>query len=96
MDAAFDAEAAAAVDVDALFAAPPSQQKHMLGDVLQRKIHAVQPEIANEILEELLETADVNELINWYVPAKHESGLYPLTFAVHSTKPVSTRSSQSS
>ncbi|KAF3049431.1 hypothetical protein E8E11_005563 [Didymella keratinophila] len=64
MEAAFDAEAAAAVDMDALFAAPPSQQKHMLSDVLQRKIHAVQPEIANEILEELLETSDVNELID--------------------------------
>lgn len=96
MEAAFDAEAAAAVDMDALFAAPPSQQKHMLSDVLQRKIHAVQPEIANEILEELLETSDVNELIDWYAPAKYESGLYPLTFAVRSTKPVSTHSSQNS
>jgi hypothetical protein len=64
MDAAFDAEAAATVDMDALFAAPPSRQKHMLGDILRRKILAVQPQIANEISEELLGTCDVDELIN--------------------------------
>lgn len=64
MDAAFDAQAAAAVDMDALFSAPPSQQKHMLGGILHRKILAIQPRIAHEISEELLETCDVNELIN--------------------------------
>lgn len=65
MDNAFDAEAAAAaVDMDALFAAPPSQQRHMLGHILRRRILALQPQIATEIWEELLETCDVNELVN--------------------------------
>lgn len=81
MDAAFDVEAAAAVDMDALFAASPSKQKHMLRNVLHRKIHAVQPDIANEIVEQLLETTGIDELINWYVSSTCEPGLYPLTFA---------------
>ena len=64
MDAAFDAEAAAAIDMDALFSAPPFKQKHMVRDVLLRKIQAVQPDIANEILEQLLETSDVNKIFD--------------------------------
>lgn len=64
MDAAFDAEAAAAIDMDALFAAPPFKQKHMLGDIFHRKISVIQPDMANEILDQLLGTSDVNELIN--------------------------------
>ena len=64
MDTALDAEAAAAVDMDALFASPPSQQRQMLGHLLHHKILAVQPQIATEISEQLLETCDVNELVS--------------------------------
>lgn len=64
MCAAFDTEAAAAIDMDALFAAPLFKQKHMFADILHRKISAVQPYIANEISAQLLNISDVNELID--------------------------------
>ncbi|KAF3038786.1 hypothetical protein E8E12_003018 [Didymella heteroderae] len=66
MDAAFATGAVAAVDMDALFAAPPKQQRKMLSDILRPKIRAIQPQIADEISEELLDTCDVNELINYF------------------------------
>jgi polyadenylate-binding protein len=43
------------VDMDALTAAPPAQQKQMLGEALYPKIHEQQPELAGKITGMLLE-----------------------------------------
>ncbi|KAB2575398.1 Polyadenylate-binding protein [Lasiodiplodia theobromae] len=51
------------VDMSALQAAPPPQQKQMLGEALYPKIHAMQPELAGKITGMLLEM-DNAELIN--------------------------------
>jgi polyadenylate-binding protein len=46
-----------------LGAAPPGQQKQMLGEALYPKIHEMQPELAGKITGMLLEM-DNSELIN--------------------------------
>jgi polyadenylate-binding protein len=51
------------VDMSALQAAPPGQQKQMLGEALYPKIHEMQPELAGKITGMLLEM-DNSELIN--------------------------------
>ncbi|KAL6712149.1 Protein phosphatase PP2A regulatory subunit B [Coniothyrium glycines] len=51
------------VDMTALQAAPPGQQKQMLGEALYPKIHEMQPELAGKITGMLLEM-DNSELIN--------------------------------
>jgi len=51
-----------AVDLNMLKAAPPPQQKQMLGEALYPKIHALQPELAGKITGMLLEM-DNEELI---------------------------------
>ncbi|KAF7194512.1 Polyadenylate-binding protein, cytoplasmic and nuclear [Pseudocercospora fuligena] len=51
------------IDLAALGAAPPPQQKQMLGEALYPKIHAQQPELAGKITGMLLEM-DNEELIN--------------------------------
>lgn len=58
--------AGAGVDMTALNAAPPGQQKQMLGEALYPKIHEMQPELAGKITGMLLEM-DNSELINLYV-----------------------------
>ncbi|KAG9873564.1 hypothetical protein KCU98_g22964, partial [Aureobasidium melanogenum] len=47
--------ASPALDVNALNAAPPAQQKQMLGEALYPKIHEQQPELAGKITGMLLE-----------------------------------------
>ncbi|KAF2830639.1 polyadenylate binding protein [Ophiobolus disseminans] len=51
------------VDMSVLGAAPPGQQKQMLGEALYPKIHEMQPELAGKITGMLLEM-DNSELIN--------------------------------
>jgi len=51
------------VDMGVLGAAPPGQQKQMLGEALYPKIHEMQPELAGKITGMLLEM-DNSELIN--------------------------------
>lgn len=51
------------IDMTALNAAPPGQQKQMLGEALYPKIHEMQPELAGKITGMLLEM-DNSELIN--------------------------------
>jgi polyadenylate-binding protein len=58
--------AGAGIDMAALNAAPPGQQKQMLGEALYPKIHEMQPELAGKITGMLLEM-DNSELINLYV-----------------------------
>ncbi|KAF2036615.1 polyadenylate binding protein [Setomelanomma holmii] len=53
----------AGVDMTALNAAAPGQQKQMLGEALYPKIHEIQPELAGKITGMLLEM-DNSELIN--------------------------------
>ncbi|KAH7083236.1 hypothetical protein BKA63DRAFT_486623 [Paraphoma chrysanthemicola] len=53
----------AGVDMTALSAAAPGQQKQMLGEALYPKIHEMQPELAGKITGMLLEM-DNSELIN--------------------------------
>ncbi|KAF2276665.1 polyadenylate binding protein [Westerdykella ornata] len=53
----------AGIDIAALNAAPPGQQKQMLGEALYPKIHEMQPELAGKITGMLLEM-DNAELIN--------------------------------
>ncbi|KAF2630648.1 hypothetical protein BU25DRAFT_483392 [Macroventuria anomochaeta] len=53
----------AGIDMDALFAASPAQQKQMLGEALWPKIYDIQPELAGKISDILLEM-DSSELIN--------------------------------
>ncbi|KAF1350662.1 hypothetical protein BDV97DRAFT_376373 [Delphinella strobiligena] len=56
----------AGVDMNALNAAPPAQQKQMLGEALYPKIHEQQPELAGKITGMLLEmdNAELLELTN--------------------------------
>ena len=57
------AQQGAGLDVNQLNAAPPAQQKQMLGEALYPKIHEMQPELAGKITGMLLEM-DNSELIN--------------------------------
>jgi len=57
------ASAGAGIDLAALNAAPPAQQKQMLGEALYPRIHQQQPELAGKITGMLLEM-DNEELIN--------------------------------
>ena len=57
------AGAGAGIDVGVLSAAPPPQQKQMLGEALYPKIHEQQPELAGKITGMLLEM-DNTDLIN--------------------------------
>jgi len=52
----------AGIDMNALSAAPPAQQKQMLGEALYPKIHEQQPELAGKITGMLLEM-DNSELL---------------------------------
>ncbi|KAF2724809.1 polyadenylate binding protein [Polychaeton citri CBS 116435] len=54
---------ASGIDLNALHAAPPAQQKQMLGEALYPKIHAQQPELAGKITGMLLEM-DNGELLD--------------------------------
>jgi polyadenylate-binding protein len=56
----------AGIDMDALIAAPPEQQKHMLSEVLLPRVQELHLELAGKIIGMLLEM-DNNELINLYV-----------------------------
>jgi polyadenylate-binding protein len=62
-----------------LSAAPPGQQKQMLGEALYPKIHEMQPELAGKITGMLLEM-DNSELINLYVLSHSISSLPPTDF----------------
>jgi len=55
--------AAPGIDMNVLNAAPPQQQKQMLGEALYPKIHEQQPELAGKITGMLLEM-DNSELVN--------------------------------
>jgi polyadenylate-binding protein len=67
------------VDMSVLSAAPPGQQKQMLGEALYPKIHEMQPELAGKITGMLLEM-DNSELINLYVLSHSISSLPPTDF----------------
>jgi polyadenylate-binding protein len=72
----------AGVDMTALSAAAPGQQKQMLGEALYPKIHEMQPELAGKITGMLLEM-DNSELINLYVYS--HSSLLSFTLTINST-----------
>ena len=59
----------ATLDMDALFAAPPDQQKQMLSETLWPKIQNVQPQLADKIWDIVFEM-DNNELIDLYLPPR--------------------------
>ena len=56
----------AGLDIDALYAAPPEEQKQMLRETILPMASHHPPELAETICETLLEK-DINELVQLYV-----------------------------
>lgn len=86
----FDAGAAAgAIDMDALYAATPDEQRQMLSKFLRPKICAIQPHLCRETLEQCLQVCSIDELVHLLVSSVSPPRLCLLTLTALLMSPVS-------